>query len=758
MKYFLLFLLLFISSIFTTTPAQRVGLVLSGGGARGITHIGVIQALEENHIPIDYITGTSMGAIVGAMYAMGHSTQEIIRILKSDDFKRWSTGELDPAYNFYYRVADPKPAVADIHIKINSKDSFSIVPKVLPPNLVPPHQMNFAFIQLFAPATAYINGDFKRLFVPFRSVASDIYNKEAVVFRNGDLGDAVRTSMTFPFVFKPIKVDNRLLFDGGIFNNFPLDVMVDDFIPDYIIGSAVSNNPPKPTEDDVFRQLETMIMNKTDYSLNGHNGTLLKFDLESYMLFDFSKVDELVKIGYDSTIAHIEEIRRAIRRRVTTADVNERRAAFRDNLPDLNFKNIYITGVDSLQKAYVDRSFHKSDEEFGFDEFKNGYFNLISDDKISEVLPKAIYNKNNKTFDLHLNVKTEDQLKVLIGGNVSSTTANQAFFGLVYQDLREYGHTAHIDAQFGRMYNGLSVGSRTDLPMDNIYTKLTGVYHRFNYFDEQRLFFDDDITANFSQNELYANLSLGMPLTLRGRAEYGLGVGYLTDYYRNAVGLEKSEHLIGRLFARWETYTFNSIMYPTAGQHFLLSAQLLGGNENYVAIYNQDLNKTFTPEVWLRIKAVYDKYYRIDKNINIGIFAEAVYSNRSLLSNYSANIIQAPAFRPNVHSQTMFNPAFSAQQYLALGIKPIYNINSQLQWRNEMYWFIPYKTMLRQNIDNTIYSAALQSSSFMAETSVVLNLRIATASIFMNYYSHSNNKFNFGINIGYLLFNNKFLD
>ena len=199
-------------------------------------------------------------------------------------------------------------------------------------------------------------------------------------------------------------------------------------------------------------------------------------------------------------------------------------------------------------------------------------------------------------------------------------------------------------------------------------------------------------------------------------------------------------------------------MYPTAGQHFLLSAQLLGGNENYVAIYNQDLNKTFTPEVWLRIKAVYDKYYRIDKNINIGIFAEAVYSNRSLLSNYSANIIQAPAFRPNVHSQTMFNPAFSAQQYLALGIKPIYNINSQLQWRNEMYWFIPYKTMLRQNIDNTIYSAALQSSSFMAETSVVLNLRIATASIFMNYYSHSNNKFNFGINIGYLLFNNKFLD
>ncbi len=758
MKSFLLFLLLVTTGFTTSISAQRVGLVLSGGGARGITHIGVIQALEENHIPIDYITGTSMGAIVGAMYAMGHSTQEIINILKSDDFKRWSTGELDPAYNFYYRVANPRPAIADIHIKINRKDTFTITPKVLPSNIVPPHQMNFAFIQLFAPATAYTRGNFNQLFVPFRSVASDIYNKQAIVFRNGDLGDAVRTSMTFPFVFKPIMVENKLLFDGGIFNNFPLDVMIDDFKPDYVIGSAVSNNPPKPTADDVFKQLETMIMNKTDYSLNGHNGTLLKFDLENHMLFDFSKVDELVKLGYDSTIAQIDEIRLAVRRRVTTAEMNDRRENYRKKLPPLNFKDIYISGVDSLQKAYVDRSFHKAGEKFTFDEFKNGYFNLISDDKISEVLPRAIYNHDKKIFDLHLNVKTEDQLKVLIGGNVSSTTANQAFFGLMYQDLREYGHTAHIDAQFGRMYNGLSIGSRTDLPMDNIYTKLTGVYHRFSYFDEQRLFFDDDISANFSQNELYANLSLGMPLTLRGRAEYGLGVGYLTDFYRNAVGLEKSVHLMGKLFARWETYTLNSLMYATEGQHYLLSVQLLGGNERYSALFNQDLNRTFAPDVWLRIKAVYDRYYRLDSKINMGVYAEAVFSNRNLLSNYSANIIQAPVFRPNVHSQTIFNPAFTAQQYVALGIKPIYKINDQLQWRNEMYWFVPYKTMLRQNIDNTVYSDALQTSSFMAETSIVLNLRIATASVFLNYYSNSKQKVNFGINIGYLLFNNKFLD
>lgn len=125
--------------------------------------------------------------------------------------------------------------------------------------------MNFAFMRIFAPYSAQANNDFNQLFVPFRAVASDVYHKRAVILRNGDLGDAVRASMSFPFVFKPIEIDSVLVYDGGIYNNFPVDVMKEDFNPDVIIGSVVATEVTKPKEDNLMTQIENMVMQKSDY-------------------------------------------------------------------------------------------------------------------------------------------------------------------------------------------------------------------------------------------------------------------------------------------------------------------------------------------------------------------------------------------------------------------------------------------------------------------------------------------------------------
>ncbi|MFA6581558.1 MAG: patatin-like phospholipase family protein, partial [Paludibacter sp.] len=147
----------------TQLYAQKVGLVLSGGGAKGITHIGVIKALEENNIPIDYIAGTSMGAIVGGLYAMGLTPDQMVDILKSNDFKYWSTGEIQSDNIYYYRNADPKPSFVDFRLKINDLDSFDLKDYLLPTNLVSPRQMNYALVPLFAQANALSGGDFNKL-------------------------------------------------------------------------------------------------------------------------------------------------------------------------------------------------------------------------------------------------------------------------------------------------------------------------------------------------------------------------------------------------------------------------------------------------------------------------------------------------------------------------------------------------------------------------------------------------------------------
>ena len=770
MKIFLPYLLILCLWLNPATVcAQSVGLVLSGGGARGMTHIGVIKALEENNIPIDYITGTSMGAIVGGMYAMGMTPNEMIELLKSDNFKRWSTGEVEQKYIYYYKNADPNPGFIDLrfHIKrTNGLSSISIRP-VLPTNVISPVQMNYAFLELFAQVNALIDNDFDNLLVPFRSVASDIYKKEAVIFRKGDLGDAIRASMTFPFVFKPIEVDGRLLFDGGIFNNFPADVMKAEFTPDFMIGSVVASDQGKPSIDNPYQQLQTMIMGHTNYSMPEDRGILFHFDMTGYAVFDFSKVDELVELGYRHTIARIDEIKQRIERRVLQDEINERRSHFTSQFPEPKFQNIYITGIDSLQQLYVSRVFkNKHDTVFDLARFKRSYFALISDERIREIIPHARYNSETGYFDLHLRIKTEAHFKAQIGGNISSNTSNQAYIGLQYQRLSEYSHTSNLDAQFGKIYNGLGLGTRIDFPTENfLYARGNLVLHSFDYYEGNRFFYEDNRLSEFTRNETYAKLRIGLPVTMEGRAEFGVGYGKLRDRYvlnREAqvgnLATDRSTYSIGSVFTQIESHTLNKAMFPTAGYHLSTSVQGLYGTEMYRAPNSSENDFEGLGEFWWQFNARYEQYFPLSRRFILGTHGELVYSTRRFSQNYMATIIQAPMFEPTVHSRTVFNDAFSANQFAAVGVKPIFKVSNSLFLRSENYVFLPYRSIYRTDDNKAAYSEPFTSIQYMSELSLVFDIfKVASISVFVNYYSTAASQWNFGVNIGRLLFNERFL-
>ena len=201
-----------------TAMAESIGLVLSGGGAKGIAHIGVIQALEDNDIPIDYITGTSMGAIIGGLYASGYTPQEMLELIKSDGFANWSTGTINSSLTYYFDQKEPTPAM--FHINIESADSSAAKTGILPSSLINPLPMNFAFMELFSPYTAQCAGNFDNLYVPFRCVAADVFHKRKMVMKSGSLGIAIRASMSFPIVYKPQYINGFPIFDGGIYENF----------------------------------------------------------------------------------------------------------------------------------------------------------------------------------------------------------------------------------------------------------------------------------------------------------------------------------------------------------------------------------------------------------------------------------------------------------------------------------------------------------------------------------------------------------
>jgi NTE family protein len=714
---FLIYYLLFIQYL----PAQKVGLVLSGGGAPGIAHIGMIKALEENNIPIDYITGTSIGAIVGSMYAMGYTPDQMVQILKSDDFKYWMSGEPKPENQYCYRSVNLTPSVVEIPVSLTN----STIP-VLPISYVDPTQMNYEFLTLFAQATAATRGNFNNLMVPFRCVASDVYNKQAVIFKSGSLGDAVRSSMTFPFMFKPIRVDGKLLFDGGIYNNFPQDVMQKDFHPDYTIGSVVAYNTPKATDDDVLMVLQNMVIHRTEYTKPSTEGILLNYNLAYVNVFDFSKVDELVKIGYDSVIKHIAEIKAAVPRRISTEELAQHRSEFRKQFPENKFQQIKVEGIDSFQIKYVKRYFPCENKPFSISQFKSSYYQLTSDEAIQEVLPYAVFNTETSCFDLQLKVKLKHPLNVSLGGNISSTGFNQGYVGLKYQTLSNTAFEANLDAQIGQVYSGAALEARIDMPSrTKWYLKADGVYQLFNYSDGRSPF-------DFSQNEAYATVCVGIPLTMKARLELGVGAALQTDNY----SLE-SKYSVQKVFLKMDSKTLNDRMYATEGHHFSVSLQGFKENQSN----------------WAQFSAKLDNYFRISSQFKFGFYLEGSISNRPLLENYAATIIQTTAFQPTVFSRTVFNPDFCANKFIAAGIKPIWQISNQFQIREEAYLFLPYQSILQNSDNSTSFSKPFSSTRFLNETTLVYNFKLASAGLFANYSSKT---WNVGLNIGILLFKPKF--
>ena len=205
--------------------AQSVGLVLSGGGAKGLYHIGVIQALEENEIPIDYVAGTSMGSIIAALYAAGYSPEEMRAIVDSGQVREWVSGRIDSRYASYYRQMQDQPSMLTLRLNLRDEEKRSDAKNksrlVLPSHLISSSQIDLALAELLTPASTASGGDFDRLMVPFRCVASDLVARKPYVLKTGDLGEAVRASMAIPLAFNPIEKDSMLLYDGGIYDNFP---------------------------------------------------------------------------------------------------------------------------------------------------------------------------------------------------------------------------------------------------------------------------------------------------------------------------------------------------------------------------------------------------------------------------------------------------------------------------------------------------------------------------------------------------------
>ena len=707
-----------------------------------------------------------MGAIVGSLYAMGYSPDDMETLLKSEEFKRWYSGEVEEEYVYYFKKNLPTPDF--LNIRLSFRDSLKIKPQFLPSSVVDPVQMNLVFIDLYARATAACGGNFDNLFVPFRCVASDVYNKRQLVMKEGDLGDAVRASMSFPFMFKPIEIDSVLAYDGGIYNNFPTDVMRDDFHPDIIIGSVVATNPTKPKENDLMSQIENMVMQKTDYSIPDSEGIVMTFKYDDVNLMDFQRINELHDIGYNRTMSMMDSIKSRIHRRVNIDNIRLRRLVYKSNYPELRFKNILIEGANAQQQAYIKKEFHASDDkEFTYEDVKRSYFRLLSGNMISEIIPHAVFNPEDDTYDLHLKVKLEDNISVRIGGNVSTTSSNQIYLGLSYQNLNYNAKEFTLDGQLGKIYNNVQLMGKIDFAT-SIPTsyRLIASISTFDYFKKEKLFSRNDKPAFNQKDERFVKLKVGLPFLSSKRAEFGIGAAKIQDRYfqKNVIDFDKDKYdkstysLFGGSIS-FNGSTLNSRQFPTQGTHEELVAQIFTGKEFFYPGESADNKKTSEEQhSWLQLSYMKEKYHRMAEHWTLGWYLKALYSSRNFSENYTATMMQAGEFAPTAHAQLMYNEAFRANQFVGAGVRPIYRFNQMFHVRGEFYGFMPIFPIERNSINKAYYGKVFSRLEYLGEVSVVCQLPFGAISAYVNHYSSPKREWNVGLTLGWQLFNYRFFE
>ena len=279
-------------------PPQRprVGLVLSGGGARGAAHIGVIRALEEMHVPVDAIAGTSMGAVVGGLYAAGLSGQEIEQVFASLDWQDLLRDRTPRKDLVYRRKQDDRSFLATGGLGINADDGVT-----LPLGLLQGQKIT----QVLRNATMRVADvqDFDHLPTPFRGLATDLETGEPVVLRSGDLATVLRASMSAPGVLAPVDIDGRLLVDGGLVDNLPVDLareMGVDIVIAVDVSFPLATRAGLESPLDVTNQMiAIMVRRGTQASLAElhPDDVLVSPDLGRMTSIDFSKMAQVMVAG-----------------------------------------------------------------------------------------------------------------------------------------------------------------------------------------------------------------------------------------------------------------------------------------------------------------------------------------------------------------------------------------------------------------------------------------------------------------------------
>ena len=739
-----------------TVHAQKVGLVLSGGGATGFAHIGVIKALEENNIPIDYISGTSSGALIGALYAIGYTPAEIEAYVLSSKFQLLVKGEVEERNKFVFQEEETNSNLFKIAFAADS-----IYQRFFPTKFVNSTYLDYEMLQIFGPPSESVGDDFSKLMVPFNCVSSDITHKKSVLFNSGKLNQVIRSSITFPFFIHPIQINKTLLFDGGLYNNFPGDVMNETFKPDYIIGSNVSSNYKAAEENDVLSQVINMMVSHTNFSLPTQNGMIIqpKTDVTT---FDFEEISNAINAGYNSTLKVIDSLKLAIKRRVTREEIHAKRTLFKSNIIPFKISSIKANSSNSKSNFFVEKSILPQNKLIDSITFSRNYFRLAATPTIHFLYP-TLQKNNDSSYHLDLLVRKSKEIELEVGGLFSSRSVNTGFLGLSYQVLKSSNLKLKLGSYFGRFYGSVRVALDYQIPTRVPFT-FSGYYvlNRWDYFRSLASFFEDIQPSFLVQNEMYQGISIKHPVGNLGKLTYDARIFkttdeyYQTDKFTNHDTTDFTSFTGYNFRIGYEMNSLNRKQFANKGKLISLKIKYINGNEDSesgsTSFVKYKLNKKHS---WITIQPEIQWFVVNSTRFHLGLHAKSTFSTQTLFSNYTASILSMPDFSPFPDCQTIFLPEYRSPQFVGIGTNFVFTFYKKIDVRVDSYLYQPFKELTKTNLLMGDYDKPSILSEYIVSTSLIYHSPIGPIRLASNYFPKQKNPLFIQFSYGYMLFNER---
>jgi NTE family protein len=759
MKYSFLVLTLVCVSSF---GQQRVGLVLSGGAAKGLAHIGVLKALEENDIPVDYVVGTSMGAIIGGCYAAGMSPDQIEAIVLSDDFIRWIRGGNTEGLNYYYHQGRPAPGFVKINLSLDSTLNLQ-----LNSTIANDLALNFVLAELTAPATSIINSDFDSLFVPLRVMTADVFTQSEIVLGEGNLSDAIRASQSVPFFYSPTKINGKYLFDGGVYNNFPVDVMQATFSPDVIIGCNVStkifDEYPKEDEALISHSLIFMLLDKSDPKSLHDQDVYIQPDIRGYSSFDFKYAKSLIDSGYAQTLRQIGEIKSKVAARAACEEVAAKRNQFNSKARPLQFRSMSVSGFTEAQEKYIRRvvGFSRIEDKgvVNHSQVKKGYYRLTTEQYFGNVYPNILYDTLLQGYEFRLTRRPQKNFGIDFGGAIATRNVSSIYLGAHYYRFNHFLTHVQVGYQTGSFYKSIDLEARIDMPyLGQFYLRPYLLDDDWNYLEGEDLLRNSSATILRRRNAK-GGLDVGFPAGSRFRVNAFIEGFSNIDRYSNDDVFVSTDTLDELRVSGYKTgllishNSLNRKQYPSLGKAFSLTASYFNTTTEYSP---GNTSTRSVPEnerhQWYQLRMKAEQYFNRSSSYRPGYLFEAVFSDQPTFHNYRGTIINAPALSPLMDSPTLLLENFRSFSYLAAGVRNVFILRRNLDLRLEAYGFKPL-LLIAENADSDAEVFSDYTTVYLAASAqIVHHSPIGPISLSANYYDDEQNQWGVFLHVGYLLF------